>query len=78
MGEAKQDKPAITAADVPTAVADAIIVGRIKAATNANLGAAAQKINAWYGIGEGDRQDSEIAIGDALGVNRDAFGAVKA
>lgn len=67
---------AITAADVPRTVQDQIVVGRIREATGSNLGRAAREINAFYYGTDAKRPEAELAVGDALGVNQDAFGVV--
>lgn len=75
MGETKQDTkqaPAITAADVPKHVADAIVRERVRAATVPNIGKAAEIADAYYNeVGATTREEADQALCDALGVNRD-------
>lgn len=68
-----QEARAITVADVPRHVADQIVRERVAKANAPDIGNAAKIAGDFYQeIGATTREAADLALCDALGVNRDA------
>lgn len=70
-----RDESTTAATELPKAELDAAIVRRIREATPPNLGLAAKAILEFYHGEPASRSAAELALGDALGIDREAFDA---